>query len=33
LLREIAEGKVNTTQETSTLEEFSVLAKLHEDKE
>lgn len=33
LLREIAEGKVNTTQDTSTLEDLSVLAKLHEDKE
>ena len=33
LLRSIAEGKTEVTQDTSTLEDMSILAKLHEKDE
>ena len=33
LLRDIAAGKLEVTQDTTTLEDFSVLAKLHEQEE
>ncbi len=33
LLRDIAEGKERITQDTTTLEDYSVLAKLHENEE
>jgi hypothetical protein len=33
LLRSIAAGEQDTNQDTTTLEDYSVLAKLHESKE